>query len=169
MRSLPGCVMTGLRYLTIILLLSLQAGCTSTTRPAVAGDKVLGDLYCDSYFIYKMCAKDLDSSGEVDVIYFQDTSEVFMVNPVVDESVLASMPMHECVQVMDDEILAASSALLTINESTGILTKTRIKSRLILSYASIMADVNKCHKPAADLAMPAADDFGDEDYEDLSL
>jgi len=64
----------GLRGSIALLLCALLLdGCASDPGPAS-----LGAVRCESFFIYRLCVGDLDRSGDVDFMYFDDTKEIFM-------------------------------------------------------------------------------------------
>ncbi len=164
---------------TLTLLLSACAPHQSSSLgPANEGLKpALTDTFCDSYFVYSMCARDIDHDGLADFMYFEDTREIFMQTDEVatqTSSVTSTelpenwgqdLAIHKCAQTMDEELQNAASSLFTIHDKTGALRKTQIKSRLILSYSRYMSQINRCN--SGNLAMPSTEDsFGDIDYEE---
>lgn len=105
-----------------------------------------------------MCARDHNGDGSVDFMYFEDTDEVFMAMPGFDAPQVTARPVHRCIQPMDEPMQNAASALLSIQPDTSSLTKTKIKTRLLLNYSRYIADVNRCH--GIELAAEE-DDFGE--------
>ena len=78
----------------------LLAACSSA--PQNAGSQTpqpLSQQFCDSYFIYNMCARDVDADGEVDLMYFTDTNEIFMLWPDTDIEPIEELSAHRCMQV----------------------------------------------------------------------
>jgi hypothetical protein len=151
----------------LLLFVLLQAGCSSVSQqPEMEGNSLLSvvseweDKYCDSFMAYDMCAVDISHSGDVDMIYFEDTNEVFMVNPASDDTLWSALPLHECVQSMDGNMQSASNDLLTITDDTGMLTKTKMKARLMLSYSKYMNEIRRC-KSTDNMELVADNSYGD--------
>lgn len=169
-----------LHIVSLFILVLLQASCSSVSQqPSLDANELaskaseLGDQYCDHFMAYNMCAVDITHSGIVDMIYFEDTKEVFMVNPASDKTLWSALPLHHCIQDMDGNMQSASNDLLTITEDTGLLTKAKMKARIMLSYSKYMGEVRRCeNSDAADLVAGNSyshsnsdnDDFGEDSF-----
>ena len=151
----------------ILVLLFTISGCSSlsSTKQAETTSSPFNTKYCDSYFIYDMCAEDMDSDGVTDVIYFSDSREVFLLNPELSKEKANEFDEHKCIQLMDNEMISASSELHRVNDQTGMMKRNSIKARLMLNYTRFMPFVNRCM--GNEYAMPEGDDFGDEDFDDF--
>ncbi|BFM14772.1 hypothetical protein R50073_09550 [Maricurvus nonylphenolicus] len=97
----------------------------------------------------------------MDFMFFADTDEVFMAMPGFEEPEKTGKPAHRCIQSMDKPMQGAANALLAIGNDTSNMTKTRIKTRLLLSYSRYMPEVNRCN--GNQLAVED-DPFGDESF-----
>lgn len=162
-----------------VLLSACASPLTTHSKPdADHRSSELTDTFCDSYFIYAMCARDINHDDLADFMYFEDTGEIFMQTDEIAARTSGIIPaaipadwgsdltVHKCAQTMDEELQHAASLLFTINGKTGALRKTQIKSQLILSYSRYMGRINRCN--SGSLAMPSTEDsFGDIDYDDL--
>ena len=62
--------------LGLVASVALLAACGSL----VSGVRPLNAEYCDNFLIYDMCARDTNRDGIVEVVYFTDTREVFMLS-----------------------------------------------------------------------------------------
>lgn len=137
----------------------------------VADQTVPTSLYCDSYFVYGMCAQDVDNDTQVDYMYFTDTNEIFMINPAYTSLEQTALTFHQCIQLMDERMLEASSRLLLITDESSALEKARIKGQLILNYSRYMNDIQACKNAKAltqtDTGHSDGSNFGDEDFEDF--
>lgn len=154
------------RLVLLMVVAGLTACSTAPSKPLAVS--ALNQHFCDSYLMYQMCADDLNADGEADVLYFEDSGQVFMLNPNTPKELLQAHTMHECMQIMDSDMLAASSALHRVNDQMGALQRSKIKARLMLSYTRYMSRINECRSSLGEFAMPSGkDDFGDEDYGDL--
>ncbi|WP_101756799.1 hypothetical protein [Oceanicoccus sp. KOV_DT_Chl] len=144
------------------LLLSACAGTSKQPDQAAANT-----LFCDNYFAYQMCAKDLDQNGDVDVMYFKDTRQIFMTKPDQQHLIPIGFIKHPCIQVMDEELQQASNKMLQINEQTTALQRTKIKTMMILNSGRYIIKINSCKDPDYAAHGNDNDSFGDEDFEDL--
>ncbi len=145
----------------------LLAGCAGT--PGADSKTPVTDLYCTSYLVYSMCAHDLDSNGQVDLMYFEDSEEIFLLAEDFRDATFEQYTRHECVQPMDQSLRETSSQLLFIDDDAGMLTKTRLKSRLLMSYTRYVPRINRCMhgEDVADSHSAGSDEeaFGDRDFE----
>ena len=149
--------------LSIVVTACMLTSCANIDVKTV---KPISDKYCDSYFNYPMCVKDVTGDGEIDFMYFSDTKEIFMLATDIDAP-KSEFPLHECVQAMDKDMRNVGSQLLHIDENTPTLQKTQLKTRLIFEYTRYIKNINSCHKPE-EYATPEIDsDFGEEDFEEL--
>lgn len=147
------------RRLYPILIVLLLSGCASTPKPTTA---VLSTLYCDNFLIYDMCAQDIDADGVVELVYFSDTNEIFLLREGAEDSVPENLTLHRCFQFMNDEIVHNTSQLFTISDDTNYLARTDLKSALMFSYMSYMPRVMRCNSRYPDKAVepePLEDEF----------
>ena len=176
----------------IALALAALSGCSSVpqTPPTARTQAQSQAQYCGDYMSYAMCVRDIDRDGEVDLIYFADTREIFMIAPGYDRGELKiaehhhdSLPreeygglgIHRCLQPMDNAMRNASSQLLELSDDAGLLRRTQVKSRLLLNYARYLPAINRCmgsdntaNSGLANSSSTDGDDtFGDEDFEAL--
>lgn len=151
------------------VLALLHTGCA--TQPAEESLAVATPYatYCDSYLVYDMCVHDIDGDGEADVMYFEDTREVFMADSTYIADPRDNLSPHRCIQQMDNAVQQTSTRLLTIDEETGALEKTRLKSKLMLVYMHFYNDIQSCmNGNTVARGESDGDGFGDQDawYED---
>ena len=147
----------------------LLASCAGNPAANMASSMIPTELYCDNYFVYKMCVRDLDHDGEADLMYFKDTNEIFMLSEDHRQQALATMPQHRCIQTMDTDMRQASSELLLLNQQSGELHKLQLKSRLMLQYSRFLPAINRCMSGNNIAKSHSGDDdsFGSEDFEEL--
>lgn len=151
----------------IPLVVLLLGGCASapldlTQAPATS-------RYCDRYFIYRMCVQDIGGDGEVDLMYFEDTMEVFMYRPESTDGVKARLVMHPCAQIMDQGLGDVSTQLLYITDDTGFFQKAELKSELISHYMRYSSKINACNEQDDNnVAQTETEDkFGEFAFENL--
>jgi len=105
-------------------------------------------LYCDNYLIYAMCVQDYDGDGVTDVVYFEDTREIFMYQEGWQNRNRNhrrnNLTWHRCPEPMDEDLLTTTSRMFYIDESTTLLEKTDIKGSLLIHYIRLMPDVTAC-------------------------
>ena len=123
--------------------------------------------YCAHYLIYDMCVQDLDKDGGTDLMYFQDTGEVFMYDREWQQTILSDFDLHPCVQVMDDGMKRASSRLLTLPQQDSFLERMAIQQSLLEHYARYSSKVRAC-KEALAVTAPVDTPFGDPGVEDFN-
>lgn len=153
------------RIICAVLAAFYLSGCTSTPPQSQAEDITsLRETYCDSYLVYDMCVRDVNADGIADLMYFEDTGEVFMLTSEMLRSPSHDFSLHRCVQTMDDATQAASTDLLEINEHTGVMKKTQLKSKLMLAYMHYYNDIQSCMNghTVADRS-DSKDSFGEDD------
>ncbi len=126
--------------MTLISISLWVAACA--TQPQT--DPPQTGLYCDNYLIYEMCVKDVDRDGLADLMYFDDTREIFMVSNNYKGYREAGLSDHRCQQLMDQKMQAISSGLLRIKEETGFLQRMKIQNSLLMAYASYLPVINEC-------------------------
>lgn len=148
----------------LVLAAAWLSGCSTVpvSEAPVAGSR---STYCDSYLMYDMCVQDVDDNGVADLMYFEDSLEVFMVSQDFRKTLPNNLTMHRCVQPMDSPLQHTSSQLLTVNKDSSILLKTRLKSRLMLEYMRYYTAINSCMGESNIAGHSASDSsFGDEDF-----
>jgi len=124
------------------LLLLLLAACSSTD---IAGQRPVTAEYCDNFLVYDMCARDTNRDGIVDVVYFTDTDEVFMYREGMEGRFPRSLEVHECAQMMDEDLVATTSRLFYIDDETSYLEKQDIRGSMMIKYIAYMPRVSACN------------------------
>lgn len=152
------------RYIGLIVAAIVLSGCSSAPQQTQRASSALRDTYCDSYLVYDMCVRDIDADGKADLMYFEDTEEVFMVTNELMHANTKNLNLHRCVQTMDSATREASTRLLDINEHTGLMKKTQLKSKLMLVYMHYYNDIQSCMNghTVADRS-DTSDTFGDDE------
>jgi hypothetical protein len=122
----------------------------------------VSDLYCDNFLIYEICAQDIDGDGEVEMVYFTDTNEVFLYRNGTETWLPASLSMHRCAQQMNTDVISNTSRLFYITEDTTYLERANIRGDLIFSYVSYIPRVASCSEPSQVAVEPPDDEFSFE-------
>jgi len=144
--------------LTATTSLLLGACSSSSTRDMSKASPQ--NLYCDNYLSYRMCVQDTSGNGEVDLMYFADTREIFMSSTAIDQASQPGLGVHRCHQDMDRSMQIAASQLLSLSESDSALHSSSLKTKLIMNYARYSAKVSTCY--GGNYALEE-DNFGDEE------
>jgi len=147
--------MTRHKLFIVLLPLLLLASCSSSldmSRP-------VSDFYCDNFLIYDMCAQDLDQDGEVELVFFTDTSEVFLYQDGSESKLPGDLSMHRCAQPMNEEILRNTSRLFYISEDTTYLERSDIRGSLMMSYVSFLPRVAGCSESQQVVTEGPVDEF----------
>ena len=116
-------------------------GCSSLPE----GARPTNSQYCDNFLLYDMCARDLSQDGVVDLVYFTDTLEVFMYRPGAEENIPDDLGVHRCVRPMEEDLVATTSRLFFIDDSTPFLEKQDIRGAMMLKYISYLPEVSACN------------------------
>lgn len=158
-----------IRFSAFITLL-LIAGCSTTPTQDDSAQAVPkpNQRYCTTYFIYEMCAYDVNADGHADALYFNDTKEVFMYDVAQQLPLYDELPFHPCVHIMDEDLREASTRLLYIYEDTSFAKKTKVKAQLINQYLRYSGSVSACekeYKKSLPKDTEHFDDFADDDSE----
>ena len=133
----------------------LLTSCTSSldmTRP-------VSDFYCDNFLIYEMCAQDLDQDGEVELVYFTDSKEVFLYRDGSETGLPGTLSMHRCAQPMNDDIVRNTSRLFYISDETTYLERSDIRGSLMMSYVSYLPRVAGCSESQQVVSDRPVDEF----------
>lgn len=154
----------------VFLLLSLAACSTLDLTKKVQDIEVdpsqqKRSNYCDSYIGYEMCSMDLAGDGKSDVLYFDDTKEIFIYWAETESLMPDWLVMHECVQPMEETMRKAATDLLYFPEDLGFIGRQRLRGALLLSYTKYVGYVNDCYEPGPeDLPQEDYGEFGEEDF-----
>ena len=105
-------------------------------------------LYCDNFLIYEMCARDSNRDGIVDYTYFQDSKEIFMYRERLPRRIPSGLGVHRCARVMDEDLVATTSRVFYIEESTSLLEKTDIRGAMMIKYIAQLPEVTACNMRA---------------------
>lgn len=157
-------------FVRLFFVVCLLSACSSqTTQTTDNTPQTVNSIYCDSYFVYDMCAVDFDKNGEIDFMYFQDSDEIFMTNPYFPKENLPLKPLHRCVQPMDDGMIVASTRLLSIDEKTSAIETAQIKSRLLIAFIRAQGKMDTCEPRSEAItdATAPGDTFGEEEFEEF--
>jgi len=152
-------------FLTAVLgYLVLLGGCAASMPDKTAAPA--GKLSCGGFFVYEMCAQDLYGRGEVDFLYFADTSEIFMYRKGADLSAVRPLTLHRCAMQMPEDTLLYSTQLL-YGEQLTLLEEMDVKSKLLFSYLAAKEQVDECYGGDSSLgdATGATEDFLVDDYD----
>ena len=129
--------------LTILGLFStLLAACSNLDTE---GLQPVSFNYCDNFLIYDMCARDTNRDGVVDYVYFTDTDEIFMFREGADRRFPSDLLVHECAQMMDEDLVATTSRMLFIDDETGYLERQDIRGAMMIKYIAYMPEVTACN------------------------
>lgn len=134
-------------YSRIASLLScalLLASCSGT----MLGERPANSLYCDNFLIYELCARDTNRDGIVEYVYFDDSKEIFMFRDRLPRRLPADIGVHRCVRAMDDSLVATTSRLFYIDDSTSFIEKSDIRGSLMIKYIAWMPEVTACNMRA---------------------
>jgi hypothetical protein len=108
--------------------------------------------YCDNFLIYDMCARDLNRDGEVDLVYFTDTMDIFMYREGANRRIPADLTMHRCARLMDEDLVATTSRLFFIGDTTTFLEKQDIRGAMMIKYIAYMPEVTACQMRSEQVA-----------------
>lgn len=131
-----------LRLTMLVLYSTLLVACSNLDTE---GLQPASFNYCDNFLIYDMCARDTNRDGVVDYVYFTDSEEIFMFREGADRRFPADLLVHECAQMMDDDLVATTSRLLFIDEETGYLERQDIRGAMMIKYIAYMPEVTACN------------------------
>ena len=143
------------RNFVVAIPLVLLAACSSSLDM----NRPVSDFYCDNFLVYDMCAQDLDSDGQVELVYFTDTNEVFLYRHGSESYLPDELSMHRCAQPMNDAIVRNTSRLFYITEETGYLERSNIRGDLMFSYVSYLPKVAGCNENSQVATESPADEF----------
>jgi len=132
------------KKIRLILLgaVAILAGCAST--PDEASLHAGGKTVCDSYLILSMCVQDLHGDGTVDMIYFNDTNEVFMYQDGKQESVAEVMSFHRCAVPLDEGMQATTNRILNRSD-LSLKEEMSITKELISNYVAAKPTIDACN------------------------
>ncbi|MEH6592784.1 MAG: hypothetical protein V7746_21130 [Halioglobus sp.] len=128
-----------LLYLSSAIFL---AGCG--TGPVKEPETTQGRIVCDSYIILDMCVRDLTADGQVDMIYFTDTEEIFMYRTGMKEAVGGIMPFHQCAVPLSSQMQATTNRIL-LRGDLSLSEELGITKDLISSYMAAKPEIDACN------------------------
>ena len=123
-------------------LVAILAACASV--PIDVSKQAKGKTVCDSYFILSMCVQDLHGDGTVDLVYFTDTTEVFMYQDGKRDSVAEVMPFHRCAVPLDAGMQATTNRILNRSD-LSLAEEMSITRELISNYVAAKPAINACN------------------------
>lgn len=147
--------MTQAKILTVLLPLFLLAGCASSLDMS----SPVSDFYCDNFLVYEMCAQDLNKDGEVELVFFTDTNEVFLYRGGTEPVLSGALSMHRCAQPMNEDIIRNTSRLFYISDETTYLERSDIRGSLMMSYVSFLPRLAGCSETQQVVSDQPADEF----------
>ncbi|MFK7865316.1 MAG: hypothetical protein AB8B95_13940 [Pseudohongiellaceae bacterium] len=139
-------------FILVALLVTLT-GC----RFSLEGRGLTNNLYCDNFLIYNMCASDPNKDGVVDFVYFTASEEVFMFSEGGLERKPSDQPVHRCVRQMEDDLVATTSRLFYLDESSSALEKTDIRGAMMVKYLAYLPEITACNLRAEEEEKLAAE------------
>lgn len=131
----------------ILVLLSscvLLAGCSGVNL----AEQPVNDLYCDNFVLYEMCARDSNRDGIVDYTYFQESNEIFMYRNRLPRRIPAGFGVHRCAMPMEEDLIATTSRVFYIDDSSSLLERTDIRGAMMLKYMTKLPEVTACNMRA---------------------
>ena len=157
--------------ITLFALLSVATliGCSSTPplKTAEQTNSMPGKTVCDSYIILSMCVQDLVGDGTVDMVYFTDTSEVFMYQQGRYQEIAQVMPFHRCAVPLNDGMQTTTNRILK-REDLSLAEELDITRHLIANYIAAKPSIDACNAQYADENSQGAaqeDEFFVEDFD----
>jgi hypothetical protein len=163
MRRLLGC-----RGLSFAIGLSLS-GCA--IESGVQPQKGEGNIVCDSYLVLDMCVRDYLGDGIVDMIYFDDTNEIFMYREGMKDVVEPVMPFHICAVPLSDGMQAITNRILE-RQDLSLSNEIDISRQLLSNYMAAKPEIDACHalhakkdsqdSSPADVPFDVGEEWGDE-------
>ena len=131
---------------TVVLLggYLLLAGCST----AYLANRPANDLYCDNFVLYEMCARDSNRDGIVDYTYFQESKEIFMYRDRLPRRIPVGFGVHRCAMPMEEDLIATTSRVFYIDDSSSLLEKTDIRGAMMLKYMTKLPEVTACNMRA---------------------
>lgn len=136
--------MKSIRLNFLVLISITLAGCQLVDH----GVRPVSNLYCDNFLVYDICAQDLNRDGVVELVYFEDSREVFMYRDGADAEIPTGLEMHRCARVMGDDLVATTSRLFFVDETTTYLARTDIRGQMLLKYIAFLPGVTACNMRA---------------------
>lgn len=144
------------KYLIMIVrpsnfrILALITGCLFLASCAgdFIGERPVNDLYCDNFVLYEMCARDSNRDGIVDYTYFEETKEIFMYRNRLPRRIPAGFGVHRCAMPMEEDLVATTSRVFYIDDSSSLLERTDIRGAMLLKYMSKLPEVTACNMRA---------------------
>jgi hypothetical protein len=95
-----------------------------------------------------MCARDSNRDGIVDYTYFQESKEIFMYRERLPRRIPEGFGVHRCAMPMEEDLIATSSRVFYIDESSSLLERTDIRSAMMLKYMTKLPEVTACNMRA---------------------
>ena len=113
-----------------------------------SGQRPVNSLYCDNFVLYEMCARDSNRDGIVDYTYFQESKEIFMYRDRLPRRIPAGFGVHRCAMPMEEDLVATTSRVFHIDDSSSLLEKTDIRGAMMLKYMAKLPEVTACNMRA---------------------
>jgi len=136
--------MVFIRLSIVLLSLLMLTACGLGT----AGVRPTTSLYCDNFLVYRMCARDMDSDGVVEFVYFEASEEVFMWREGARDDIPADMKLHQCAEVMDPELVATTNRVFFVDDETSYLERQDIRGGMMIRYITKLPRVAACNMRA---------------------
>ena len=120
------------------------AGCSGTSLVV----RPVNNLYCDNFVLYEICARDSNRDGIVDYTYFQESKEIFMYRNQLPRRLPSGFGVHRCAMPMEEDLIATTSRVFFIDDSSSLLEKTDIRGAMMLKYMTKLPEVAACNMRA---------------------
>ncbi len=101
-------------------------------------------IVCDTYIFLSMCVRDLIGDGEVDIVYFTDTREIFMYREGMREEVGHVMPFHQCAVTLSEDMQATTNRILGRSDMS-LNEELSITRALIANYMAAKPSIDACN------------------------
>lgn len=135
---------SGIRILALVTSSLLLTSCAGN----YAGERPVNSLYCDNFVLYKMCARDSNRDGIVDYTYFEESKEIFMYRNRLPRRIPAGFGVHRCAMPMEEDLVATTSRVFHIDDSSSMLERTDIRGAMMLKYMAKLPEVTACNMRA---------------------
>jgi hypothetical protein len=129
------------KLLSFIAVLTLAA-CSST--PPTEPEQARSSLVCDSYIVLDMCVQDVGGDGTVDMVYFSDTSEIFMYRTGQKQAVAEYLDFHRCAVPLNPGMQKITNRILH-RKNMSMTEELDIARQLVANYMAAKPEIDACN------------------------
>jgi hypothetical protein len=129
--------------LCVGVLVAALTGCASNA-PTMEAEHAGARTVCDSYIILSMCVEDVTGDNTVDIVYFTDTSEVFMYQEGRRDVVPEQMAFHRCAVPLDEGMQTTTNRILQ-RDNLSFTEELDITRLLISNYTAAKPTIDACN------------------------